>query len=140
VSWSGPTHRSRRRLFLLPAVVALLVAPRLAEAGCQVPGRVILHSQHFWDQDQIAGLSVPPATVAPLILTNPTCPSEVPHVVDSPTAVSAVAMLDRALIASATRLQLLAAPDMGTHPQPLMSRLDRPPRRLPCSTKSSSRR
>jgi hypothetical protein len=128
VSWSGPTYRIRVWRFVLPAVISLLGVPRASFAGCQVPGGLSSHYRLSWEQDPLSVSGARPATLAPLVLTKPRCPSEVPHVVDSLTASVGLAVLDRAQVAPAVVSQRLALPALGRHHPPILLRLDRPPR------------
>jgi hypothetical protein len=133
VSWSGPTHRSRGWVTVLAAVACLLGAPRQGRAGCHVPGQLSSHPRLAWEESLIPGSSARHAARAPLVLTNPHCPSDAPRVVDSLSVMTGIAMRVGATFTTAALSQKLALPELRGHRQPLLSRLDRPPRPVSCA-------
>jgi hypothetical protein len=100
-------------------------------AGCHVSDRPVLSSKLSPDVAMAIDLSMTAPAQAPAVLTHPTCPTEIPRLLNPAGGSPAVDGLRWVGLGTGGRSHSVAAHAMGFHAQPLTDPLDRPPRMNP---------
>jgi hypothetical protein len=136
VSRLVPTHSCRGWVLVLSGALCLLSGLEPVHAsGCHVPDRPVLQSRFSWERDQSLDRNALLVVHAPPILTHPPCQGEVPHLPDS-SSVTGPAVLLACTHFDPLRVSCgLAILPHQLQCQPVVIRIDRPPRPIELGVK-----
>jgi hypothetical protein len=129
VSRSVLTHFCRGWVLVLSGALCLLGGLKPARAaGCHVPDVAVLQSRFSWERDQSLDRNALLVVHAPPILTHPPCQGEDPHLPDSSSVTSPAVLLACTHFDPSVMSGCLAILPQRLHCQPVVIRLNRPPR------------